>query len=443
MSFIGALVRHLAVPVETGTKKGVRFGTMFEAEGQLWGSLVHHNRVPGGLTPHVIALAKHYGVKGTLRDARVAPPDAYPWFSLSGVTPRPYQEAVHQQVLRHGVGVVDAPPRSGKTLMALRAVDTLAHPTLYIAPSLPIVKQTYLAFVKVFGEDFVARLDGEAKAREKDISKPIVIATAASAVRQPKEWFDTREMLIIDEFHHGAAETYHAINAKAESIYYRICLTGTHFRTGEDQLAMEALCSKVIYSIPVDYLVTKGYLANPECYFLSMYDGPSYNSGKWQKVYQKLIVENEARNAKAIEVASQLAHRALIPTIVLVRRRKHADDIAEQIPGAVAVKGGENALTSKTIDAFRAGEVPVLVGTSVIGEGVDVPQAGALVYLAGGNDGVSMMQSYFRPLTKHDGKQRGLIYDFRDVWHATMHKQSAQRYAMAVDRLGQHRVTIA
>jgi len=438
--FLATVSRHLAVPIEMGTKHGIRFGSTFKHHGQLWGSLLTENRVPGGLTAHVVALAKHYKIRGLIRDIRTIPPDGYPWYA-SKVRPRPYQEAVHKQILRHGVGVVDAPPRSGKTLMALRAVDHFAHPTLYLAPSLPIVKQTYLIFCKVFGEDFVARLDGSAKPSEKDISKPIVIATAASAVKQSQEWYDTRDLLIVDEFHHAAAETYHLINALATNIYYRVCLTGTHFRTGEDKLAMEAICSKVIYSIPIDYLVSNGYLAPPYVQFRTVASGPTSTSQRWETLYQKVIVENEPRNALAAETAAGLAHHG-IPTIVLVRRRVHADELAERIPGAVAVKGGENALTGRTIEAFRSGEIPVVVGTTVIGEGVDLPNAGALVYASGGNEGVQMMQSYFRPLTANPGKQYGLIYDFRDIFHATMHKQSAQRFGFIRDRLGEGRVRI-
>lgn len=439
--FFQRIYYHLAVPIEPGTKMGRRFGGGFERHGQKWGSLLHGNRVAAGLVRHVRALADHYGYKHEYFDIRERPADQYPMFMLGGVKWREYQEQVFKRCIQKGSGVIDAPPRSGKTLMAARGVDRLAVPTVYLAPSLPIVKQTYKVFCDIWTDQYVARLDGAAKASEKDISKPIVVATAASAVKQPQEWWDTRQHLVIDEFHHAAAETYHRINEKAANIFYRFAYTGTHFRTGDDELAMEAIASDVLYKIPVRYLVRNNWLASPRVHFMRTM-GNSSSTSKWASLYRKCIVLSEERNQKVIDLARYLGHTALVPTIVLTRRREHADLLGEAIPGAAVVKGGENALTSKTVQRFRDGEIPVLVGTSVIGEGVDLPNAGALVYASAGGEGVQMMQSYFRPLTAQPGKETGYIYDFRDVFQAKMHEHSIRRFEFARDMLGADLVTM-
>lgn len=439
--FLRNIYYHLAVPIEPGTKKGRRFGGTFARDGQTWGSLVHGHRVAAGLSRHVVALAKHYGHPVDYRDIRERPECEYPWLCLGGVTWRPYQEEVFKRCSLHGFGVIDAPPRSGKTLMAAYNIDRIAQPTVYLAPSLPIVKQTYQVFFDIWGDNFVARLDGAAKPHEKDISKPIVVATAASAVKQPKEWWDTRKMLVIDEFHHAAAETYHRINELAAGIFYRFAYTGTHFRTGDDTLAMEAIASHVLYKIPIAYLVHHGYISRPRVHFMRTM-GNTSSSSKWQAVYRRCIVKSDERNQKIIDLAHYLGHTAAVPTIVLVRRREHADFLGEYIDGAVVAKGGENALTSKTIQHFRRGDIPVLVGTTVIGEGVDLPNAGALIYAGAGGEGVQMAQSYFRPLTAHVGKDTGFIYDFRDVFQAKMHEHSVRRFEFARQLFGQKNVSM-
>jgi superfamily II DNA or RNA helicase len=144
-------------------------------------------------------------------------------------------------------------------------------------------------------------------------------------------------------------------------------------------------------------------------------------------VYSNGVVNHSARNAKVAMIARTLGHDHLVPTIVLARRRKHADLLGQMIAGSVVVKGGEASLTDKRIEAFRKGDIPVLVGTTVIGEGVDVPAAAALVYASGGNGTVEMMQSYFRPLTSNSQKQVGLIYDFADNHHRILRRQSNHR----------------
>jgi len=433
LGFLATLARHLSVKVEHDTKMGERFGGRFTHEGEWYATLMHGNRFASGLVPHVYALCQHYKQPIEVRDSRDRPEDGYPWFTVKAPW-RPYQEEIHKKVIVRSRGVIDAPPRSGKTLMAVRLIDTYALPTVYLAPSVPIVAQTYKVMCKFFGSDMVARLDGDARVEEKDISKPIVIATAQSATRQPPEWWATRQLLVIDEFHHSAAETYHQINALASNAYYRFCFTGTHFRTGEDRLAMEAICSQVIHRLGVSELVAGSYIASPRVVY-SPIQGKSISSGDWKKVYRECIVKDEARNEKIAWLAKSLISMNT-PTLVLVRWIQHARLLTEMIPGAEMVKGGESALTGRTIEEFKEGNVMCLVGTTVIGEGVDIPNAGAEIFAASGNAGVSMMQAYFRPLTQARNKPTGYVYDFVDNHHARLRAWSNARMALARQYLG-------
>lgn len=440
-SFIAAIRRQLAIPLaptfdERERKvRQTRFGEVFVHEGMPWGSLVRtDNRVPAGLTMHVAVLAKHHGVPAEIRDVRVPPEDRLPLWSVQAAW-RPYQNDVHAAILKHGVGVIDAPPRSGKTLMAARAIDTFGQPTCYVAPSVQIVRQTYEVFCRFFGEDNVARVDGEATEQQRDLSKQIVVATAVSAARLPAEFWKTRTMLIIDEFHHAAAETYHRISELASEAYYRLCFTGTHFRTADDELAMQAICSQTLRRISIDELTGGGYLASPRIAFAPV-PGKRLGRLSWDEAYEEGIVRHEGRNACITRIADTLGNHNQIPTIVLVKRRAHADLLGSLIPDSVVVKGGEGILTSSAVKRFASGEGYVLIGTSVLGEGVDLPRVAALIYAAGGDASVQMMQSYFRPLTAHASKSVGLIYDFQDDHGtSTLKRHSASRRMFAETRI--------
>lgn len=300
--FLDYLALHLSVPVEVGQRPDSRFGIVFQRGENWFGSLVIGNRVPAGLTPHVVAIARYYTGQGyevlcEVRDVRQRPPDAYPWGSVRAAW-RPYQDEIHAKTMRAGVGVIDAPPRSGKTLMAARAIDQLAQPTLYVAPAVAVVRQTYEVFVQHFGSDLVARVDGTATAAMRDLSKPIVIATTASAVTLPQEFFDTRQLLVVDEWHHAASETYHKLNMLARNTYYRLCFTGTYWRTGLDMLALEALCSNVIAKVEIADLVPK-YLVEPWVCFVP-YRQAAFSARDWREAYEKGIAECEGRNALVV-----------------------------------------------------------------------------------------------------------------------------------------------
>lgn len=622
--FLGYLAKYLSVPVQPDEQRGVRFGSIENRAGVMWGSLVHENRVPGGLVPYVWQLAQEYGLPFEVRDVRARPAEPYPWHTMPSMAWRPYQDDVRAAIMEHGEGVIDAPPRclagdtkiwvkfcgkaatvpikqlyrewlwsqhywgvkqggklqgrdletvlrqrgvpdtvlsrwlhgsdlvtafqegswlvrsclpsgaitwaplicakrsgkrqvyrlvlqsgrwlcatleheiltergmvplgqlhagvhvieedskklgrstssavahvspegmhftydlvmgephnfvaagivvhnSGKTLMAARAIDDHGTTCVYIAPSVSIVAQTAKVFTRLFGEQLVARYDGE---RKEDLSKPIVVTTAASAVKQPIEWWRTRKMLIVDEFHHGSAETYHRINLLAEHIFYRLCFTGTHFRTGDDALAMHAISSRLLRKIAW-WELAPTYLAWPRIFFLTYRQAkPVHVSGVyWDRVYKEGIAECEERNEKVIQTARGL-YEAGVPTLVLTRRRMHADLLGKSIPDSVVVKGGEQQLTGKAVQAFNEGRVPMLIGTTVLGEGVDVPRAGAVIYASGGGEGVQMLQSYFRSMTAHEGKPIGRVYDFIDRHHRLLIEHSDGRSNMAIEQFG-------
>jgi superfamily II DNA or RNA helicase len=438
--FLEKCTRHLSVPVELGTEKGQRFGVLWNYAGQRYGSLVRGPTVPAGLAPHVETLARYYRIPLRTYDARERPIDGYPWHAVSADW-RPYQERVHRELLHADRGVIDAPPRSGKTLMAARFVDCVALPTAWIAPSVQIVRQTYEVLVGFYGEEHVSRLDGSAKPHQKDPEKQIVVSTAASAAALANEWWDGRDVLVIDEFHHAAAETYHRINLLAQNVYYRIGWTGTHFRTGDDALAMEAVCSLKLAKVELGELIDAGFLAAPRVFFQRVRRSSNTGGHDWRVAYRRGIVECPERNDLVVRTAHALLGHG-VPTIVLTRHRKHADELGACIEDAVVVKGGENALTSEAVRQFNAGRHQCLVGTTVIGEGVDVPRAAALVYASGGSDGVSMMQSYFRPLTGGANKPVGRIYDFSDRHHGTLSRHTDRRIAMARRELGAERVYV-
>lgn len=434
--FLQAVGRHLSIRLEIDHPTGdSRFGGTWWHEGELHGSLLLGEQLPVGLLRHAHWLAGHYGVACEYVDARgprPAPAHAGRW-ARDFPAWRDYQDRIHAAALERAVGVIHAPPRSGKTAMLARLIDALGLPVLYLAPAVAIVAQTYRVLCRHFGEERVARVDGTTSERERDLSKMIVVATVPSALKLPPEFFATRRVLALDESHHAASESYHVLGGLCSGVYYRYSFTGTHWRTADDRLAMDAVSSAVIAEVPVAELVPR-YLATPLLAYVPFFARP-FPATSWQAAYDLGIVQHEERNELVAGYARQYAAEK-IPTLVVTQRRRHADLLGEMIAGSRVAKGGEGVLTSRTIDAFRAGEFPVLIGTSVLGEGVDVPSAGALIYAAGLGDSVTMMQSYFRPLTAHPGKERGFVVDFADNHHPTLQRQSQDRRRLGRAYLG-------
>jgi superfamily II DNA or RNA helicase len=373
-----------------------------------------------------------------VRDVRSRPIDPVPFGSFDPRF-RDYQRHCFDALVRaDALGVIDACPRSGKTLLALALCDVYACPTLYLAPSLAIVRQTYRRMVEVFGEDCVARVDGEASERERDLTKTFVVATPDSAVKLPKEWYAGRELLIVDEFHHSAAERYYTINSLAERVYHRVGLTGTYFRTAGDDLAMHAICSGTIAQVTAQDLISAGWLVAPVAKAIRV-PGRIY-ADNFAELHRTGIAEYEPRNELICRLV-EILRAAGSQILVITNRRQHAQELGRRTGGTV-VMGGNAALMDRALDEFRTGRIDTLIGTSVIGEGVDVPNATALIHAAGGSASVSNAQTYFRPLTSIEGKASARVYDFWDQHHDLLCRHSQARLGMLSDLIGAERVEV-
>jgi superfamily II DNA or RNA helicase len=82
----------------------------------------------------------------------------------------------------------------------------------------------------------------------------------------------------------------------------------------------------------------------------------------------------------------------------------------------------------KVLASFLAGqEVKILIGTQLLGEGVDLPSADALVYAHGKSAKVSLIQNIYRVGTAVEGKDHAIVVDFADRHCAGLLKHSVTR----------------
>ena len=86
------------------------------------------------------------------------------------------------------------------------------------------------------------------------------------------------------------------------------------------------------------------------------------------------------------------------------------------------------------MDSFETSdEVKVLIGTSILGEGVDIPTADALVYAKGEKAEVTLVQNSYRTCTAVEGKKNAIIVDFGDRHHRRLLQHSQERLKVYFD----------
>ena len=71
-------------------------------------------------------------------------------------------------------------------------------------------------------------------------------------------------------------------------------------------------------------------------------------------------------------------------------------------------------MRQKTIDNFKNSEYSVLIGTTIMQTGIDIPEITHLVNARGLKSEIATLQALGRALRIHKSKKRVFIYDFFD-----------------------------
>lgn len=435
-----AQARGYGIPAEEGTGWDGWYRLLhFPQKSAAW--------FPTGLLPRVKRICQKMGYPYELEDRRLRPVEGFPEFVKDPIVDRDYQLAAADAAVKVGRGVLDMPPRSGKTRTMCEIHRRIALPTLWLAPTDRIVQQTKGVLEGFFGPNYVTHLIGATDVKEisRAGNKRVVVCTASTAARLSPEFYQTREVICVDEYHHAAAKSYHQdIFKKCDHIYFRFGMTGTFFRSGSDEMALHALLSNVIYKVTSQELLERGFLVPTRVVFLPVLaprlrgvPDTSFHGGHGKMG----IHEHKWRNqlvTQAVITLFQTGRRVL----VLVGTKRQGRELAHMIgsflkraPDGCRFKSVEfvsmdtdRGIQGDIIESFLEGqEVKVLIGTSLLGEGVDLPSADALVYARGEKAEVTLTQNAYRVCTATPGKEEAVIVDFADRHNKKLMGHSLER----------------
>lgn len=402
---------------------------------------------PSGLLFKLIEVCDQFKIPFQIQDHRIRPEEQIPDFPVIDL--RDYQKKAVEVAVKKGMGILDMPPRSGKTRTMLEIVRSLGLPAIWIAPTERICAQTRDVIGGFFGLHFAYQLIGANKDKLKLAKKArVIICTAATAANLPQDVYDTREVLVIDEYHHAASKSYHqGVFSKCDHIFYRFGMTGTFFRSGDDEMALHAYLSETIYKITSKTLLERGFLVPTKVVFVPV-EAPQLRgmpNSTFQGGHGKFgVQEHRPRNQLVTWAALHLANAGK-KVLVLVGTKKQGKTLLSMIRAFLTPKDPNSNYAAveflstdtprprqqKVIDAFLETEVvKVLIGTSLLGEGVDLPTADALVYARGEKAEVSLTQNAYRVSTALPGKRQALIVDFADRHHKKLLRHSQDRLAV-------------
>lgn len=325
-------------------------------------------------------------------------------------------------------GVLQAATGAGKTAIAARMISLLKTTTLFVVHTKDLLMQAKKAF-----ESFLGIKVGIIGAGKKDI-QPVTVATIQSLQSGYDDLLSTVEFIIFDECHHVAARTLYETAMKLKNAKCVVGLSASPWRDDNHDLMIEAVCGPVRHKITASDLIDQGFLVPPE---ITVYRRPlpphlkrmHIDAQSYQKAYRKVVVEDEGRNRLVQQIAKEqlAAGRRLL---VLVRQVDHGQILESMIPGSVFVEGNMKlADREKAFEDFRKGRIQCLIGTSLADEGVDIPNADALILAGAGSSSTRALQRIGRVIRCAPGKTSAFVADIVDE-HKSFQRQFYARKKM-------------
>ncbi|MEO5341010.1 MAG: DEAD/DEAH box helicase family protein [Magnetococcus sp. MYC-9] len=388
-----------------------------------------------------------------------------PFRLLHTLPPRPHQEqAFAAWLAARRQGVVVLPTGSGKSLVARMAIAHTQRDTLVLVPTLDLMQQWHEQLLNSFALPIGLLGGGDSRLES------ITVSTYDSAYLRMEQIGDRFGLLICDECHHLPAATTR-LAAILSIAPFRLGLTATPERTDGQEEELYDLLGPLCYRSEISDLEGK-YLAPYQLEQVSVILDPderlAYDNAYaqyrefarssgislskpngWSQFVQVCYRSQEGRAAyRAYRMQKRLARasRAKLRTVwSLLQRHREERVLLFTDDNATAYAIGETfflpVITHHTrvserkrfLDGFRTGQLPFLVNSHVLNEGVDVPDVAVGIIVSGSGSVRAHVQRLGRILRPQVGKQ-AILYELVSEGTAEIFTSEKRRQHVAYQR---------
>jgi len=303
-----------------------------------------------------------------------------------GWTLRDYQRQAVEGFWAGGSGVVVLPCGAGKTIVGAAAMAQAQATTLILVTNTVAGRQwrrELLARTSLTEEEI-----GEYSGERKEI-RPVTIATYQVMTRKSKgeyrhlELFDSRDwgLVIYDEVHLLPAPVFR-MTADLQS-RRRLGLTATLVREDGREGDVFSLIGPKRYDAPWRDIEQQGWIAPAECVevrvTLTDAERLGYAVAEPEERYRMASTARTKLNV----VKAILGRHPGEPALVIGAYLDQLEELGETLDAPIIQGSTKNREREALYDAFRRGELPVLVVSKVANFSIDLPEASVAVQVSG------------------------------------------------------------
>lgn len=238
--------------------------------------------------------------------------------------------------------------------------------------------------------------------------EPVIIASIMSLTHRLNKFkSDDFDLIIIDEAHHAAAKSYKKI---LKYFNPRLILGFTATPNRGDKVRLDDVFQKIIFQKDLKWAIQNKYLTDIYCMRVNIgYDISKVARRMGDFVSSELeeALDTDVLNKAIAEVYKKHAKGQ---TLIFATSVKHCEDIAKEIPGAVAVTA-ETKNREELIKRFTNREIPVLVNCMIFTEGTDMPLVETVMIARPTQNSSLYTQMVGRGLRLYPGKEKLILID--------------------------------
>ncbi len=299
---------------------------------------------------------------------------------------RDYQRMAAQSFWAGGSGVVVLPCGAGKTLVGAAAMAHAQATTLILVTNTVAGRQWKAELVArtSLTEEEIGEYSGERKEiRPVTIATYQVMTTRRKGVYSHLELFDARDwgLIVYDEVHLLPAPIFR-MTADLQS-RRRLGLTATLVREDGREGDVFSLIGPKRYDAPWKDIEAQGWIAPAECtevrVTLTDAERMTYAVAEPDERYRLCSTVK----SKESVVRSLVHSHPDDQVIVIGQYLDQLDELGAKLDAPVIQGSTRNKERQRLFDAFRAGEIPVLVVSKVANFSIDLPEASVAVQVSG------------------------------------------------------------
>ena len=299
---------------------------------------------------------------------------------------RDYQEMAADSFWAGGSGVVVLPCGAGKTMVGAASMAKAESTTLILVTNTVAGRQWKDELVRrtTLTEDEIGEYSGE----KKEI-RPVTIATYQVVTRKTKgefralELFDSRDwgLIIYDEVHLLPAPVFRMTSDLQSR--RRLGLTATLVREDGREDDVFSLIGPKRYDAPWKDIEAQGWIAPADCTEVRVQLTES------ERMVYATAEQNEKYRLAACSPTKTKVVRTILdqhpdePTLVIGAYIDQLEELGEELDAPVIDGRTPNKRREELFDAFRAGELSVLVVSKVANFSIDLPGASVAIQISG------------------------------------------------------------